>query len=395
MPDLMKRLTMRVVILLLLFFLPLSAEEKKTVCLNMIVKNEKDVITRCLNSVKPIIDYWVIVDTGSTDGTQDIIKACMKGIPGELHERPWKNFAHNRNEALDFARGKSDYVLIMDADDRLEFEPSFSMIPLTCDGYRLKIQYGSTSYYRPQLIKMSTPWKWEGVLHEYLACTNTSTSDVLPGVSYVVSTDGARSKDPQKFQKDAQVLEQALIDEPNNSRYVFYLAQSYRDAGENQKSLEVYRRRIAMGGWEEEVFHSMLQVAHLERDLGYSIDSVISSYYRAHRYRPHRAEPVYFLAQLYRSQGQNALAYALIKSTEFIRKPTNPDVLFVQDWVEDYGLLTELSISAFYAGYYQESLDACNKLLAMKNLPENWRKQTEINRVYALSKLPSQEELAG
>lgn len=386
---------MRIVFLLLVLFLPLTAEEKKTICLNMIVKNEKDVITRALNSVKPIIDYWVIVDTGSTDGTQDIIKDCMKGIPGELHERPWKNFAHNRNEALDLARGKGDYVLIMDADDRLEYEPSFALPSLTCDGYRLKIQYGSTSYYRPQLIKMSTPWKWEGVLHEYLVCPNTSTSAVLSGVTYVVSTDGARSKDPKKFQKDAQVLENALLDEPNNSRYVFYLAQSYRDAGEKQKSLETYRRRIAMGGWEEEVFESMLQVAFLEQDLGCPIDTVVSSFYRAHRYRPHRAEPVYFLAQLYRSQGQHALAYALIKSWFFIPQPSNPDVLFVQEWVKEYGLLTELSISSFYVGCYKECLDLCNSLLKMKNLPDNWRKQTEINKLYALAKLPEAEQVAG
>jgi Glycosyl transferase family 2. len=76
----------------------------KTVCLNMIVKNEIHVIRRCLSAVKEFIDYWVIVDTGSTDGTQEAIREFMKDSPGELHERPWCNFAHNRNEALDLAR---------------------------------------------------------------------------------------------------------------------------------------------------------------------------------------------------------------------------------------------------------------------------------------------------
>ena len=71
-----------------------------TICLNMIVKNEAHVIRRCLDSVRPFIDCWVIVDTGSTDGTQELIREVMRDIPGELRERPWKNFAHNRNEAL-------------------------------------------------------------------------------------------------------------------------------------------------------------------------------------------------------------------------------------------------------------------------------------------------------
>ena len=59
------------------------------VCLNMIVRNEAHVITETLDSVSRLIDYWVIVDTGSEDGTQQIIESYFqeKGIEGELHSR--------------------------------------------------------------------------------------------------------------------------------------------------------------------------------------------------------------------------------------------------------------------------------------------------------------------
>jgi len=100
---------------------------KKTICLNMIVKDENHVITRCLESVKSLIDYWVIVDTGSQDGTQDTIKNFLKDIPGELYERPWVNFGHNRNEALALAQDKSDYILFIDADDQLVFSEELSL----------------------------------------------------------------------------------------------------------------------------------------------------------------------------------------------------------------------------------------------------------------------------
>lgn len=85
----------------------------------MIVKNEAPVIARCLASVKPWVDHWVIVDTGSSDGTQDLVRQCMEGVPGSLHERPWVDFAHNRNEALELARPHGDYLLFIDADEQL------------------------------------------------------------------------------------------------------------------------------------------------------------------------------------------------------------------------------------------------------------------------------------
>jgi glycosyltransferase involved in cell wall biosynthesis len=67
----------------------------------MIVRDEALVIDRCLSSVAPFIDYWVIVDTGSTDNTPVLVEKTLAGIPGELHHRPWKNFGHNRTEALE------------------------------------------------------------------------------------------------------------------------------------------------------------------------------------------------------------------------------------------------------------------------------------------------------
>src|SRR5207253_8341109 len=88
----------------------------KTICLVMIVKNEAAVIGRCLDSVKGIINHWVICDTGSTDGTQQVIEESLRGIPGQLEQVPWVDSGHNRTQALKFAKGKADYHLLIDAD---------------------------------------------------------------------------------------------------------------------------------------------------------------------------------------------------------------------------------------------------------------------------------------
>ena len=119
---------------------PNPAPVLQTVCLCMIVKNEAPVIARCLDSVRPIITHWVIVDTGSTDGTQDIIRDHLRGLPGTLYERPWKDFAFNRSEALELARPHGDFSLIIDADDALELPEGYRLPPLLDDCYMIQIR---------------------------------------------------------------------------------------------------------------------------------------------------------------------------------------------------------------------------------------------------------------
>jgi glycosyltransferase involved in cell wall biosynthesis len=169
----------------LFFLLHVSVFANPSICLNMIVKNESHVIQRALNSVKHWIDYWVIVDTGSTDGTQQIVQECMKNIPGQLEERAWKNFAFNRNEALALAKDKSDYILFLDGDDWIEFDPDFKIPTLTDDAYSITWHHGGCSYIKPGLVKANAPWRWEGVLHEYLICERSYSQTYLAQIKYI------------------------------------------------------------------------------------------------------------------------------------------------------------------------------------------------------------------
>lgn len=369
-------------------FLPLFLFAKETICLNMIVKDESQVITRCLESVKPVIDYWVIVDTGSKDGTQEIIKDYLKDIPGELHERPWRNFGENRSEAYLLAKGKADYILFMDADDVLEFEGDPELPALRADLYNMWRGTPGFTYLKPQIAKADLPWKWVGVTHEYLACDKPYNSEILLNPKYVTKDGGASTKDlKRKFLRNVELLEAGLKQEPKNERYAFYLAESYRDAGEKGKALEWYQKRVDMGGWDEEVFWSKLQIAHMLSEIGLPDSLVMNAYMLAHAYRPHRVEPVYYIAQLANAQGNYGLTYEIIKAQDFIEKPAKKDLLFNMDWIEEYGLLFELSIASYYLNHYEESLKTCDRLLAINDLPESWRKQAEINRAFPLEKL--------
>jgi glycosyltransferase involved in cell wall biosynthesis len=372
-------------ILIFLLF-SLFATAKETICLNMVVKDEAYDIKRCLDSVRPLIDSWVIVDVGSSDGTQEIIRNLLEDIPGTLYERPWRNFGANRTEALQLAAGKGDYILFMNGSDALEFESGFSLPPLTKDFYFLWQGTKDFSYLLPQLVKATLPLKWVGVAHEHLECEVEHTSETLQKVRAVQAVSDADS-DLRRIWKNVRLLEDGLKKEPNNTRYAFYLSESYRDVGERGKALECYQRRIKMGGWEEEVFWSLLQVAFLLQSLELPLSMAIVGYTQAHRFRPHRIEPIYYLAEIYNNEKKYAQAYELLKSRDSIAKPPEKDVLFNQDWIEKYGLLFQLSISSYYVGKYQESLNACDKLLAMRDLPEFFRKKTEENRPFPLMKI--------
>jgi glycosyltransferase involved in cell wall biosynthesis len=345
-----------------------------TVCLNMIVRNEAPVIGRCLDSVKAFVDRWVIVDTGSTDDTRALVQRHLEGIPGELHERPWKNFGHNRNEALKLAAPSADYVFFIDADERLELPAGYQRPPLDADGYHLNVRYAGVSYVRCALVAARLPWRWEGVVHEFLACDSPFGLATLDGPCVVVAHDGARSRDPDTYRKDAALLEEALRQNPSNARDTFYLAQSYRDAGDLTKGRDIYRRRAAMKGWEEEGWFAQYQAAVLEERLGSPPEAVSFGYLSAYQRRPTRAEPLVRLARYHRLRREYHLALLYARRAAALSKP--PDLLFLDDAAYSWSALDELAVAAYYVDASDakaEGRDAVRKLLAENRFPESER----------------------
>ena len=350
------------------------------ICLNMIVKNEAPVIERCLASVRPWVDYWVIVDTGSTDGTQARVRKAMEGMPGELHERPWKDFSHNRNEALQLARPQADYLLFIDADEQLTVPASFTWPTLTANGYYLTCRMAGVEYQRNGLIATRLDWRWIGVLHEYLYAPHAQPWQQLPGLAIDVSHDGARARDPSTYLKDAALLEQALKDEPDNTRYAFYLAQSYRDANQYEAALAQYQRRATMGDWNEERWFAQFQVAELLTRTGAAPQAVQVAYLAAYTARPQRAEPLCMLARYYRER--NNFALATLFALQASRIPVPADILFVDTEVYRWRALDELAVSAYYTPHQAQGREALRQLLAEQQFPAYERQRIEANRQF-------------
>jgi hypothetical protein len=215
--------------------------------------------------------------------------------------------------------------------------------------------------------------------------TQAGDAQYLPGLRIHVHTDGARSQRPQaeKFAADADVLRQALLKEPDNARYAFYFAQSLRDSGRTADALGAYKHRVAMGGWAEEVYQAMLQVAVLSERMGCAEPEILAAYLHAYDFRPTRAEAPCELARYCRLQKHYALGrdFAAIAAT----LPTSEDVLFVDRSVHDWRARDELAVSSYWCGEYARSAALCRELLASPLLPEAERSRIDANLAFALA----------
>ena len=354
---------------------------KSTICLNMIVKNEAHIIKRCLESILPYIDTWVISDTGSTDGTQALILDIMKDIPGELIEREWQNFGHNRDEVLQYSKGKADYILNIDADEWLECEAGFDFNTLKEDSYYIMKTQEDKRYWVRNIIKNDMGWKWTGVLHEYLSCENEKTYGEIENAIIQARQEGARAHDPDTYRRDAAILTKALVDEPDNTRYQFYLAQSWRDADEYDLAILHYNRRIEMGGWEEEVFISKYQIARMMERLGKPWHECLLEYQEAWAHTPERAEPLYKIGSYYFEKRNWPLAWLYLKQAAELQKPEHL-LLFIEDAVYDYMAKLDAAVAAGNLGNWKESEKLHKELIKDKSLSEKIRKIAKQNLEY-------------
>jgi glycosyltransferase involved in cell wall biosynthesis len=361
----------------------------QTVCLVMIVKDEEKVLARCLASVRPFIDSWVIVDTGSTDGTMRVAREALAGVPGELHERPWRDFGTNRTEALELARGRGegDFFLLIDADEELYAPAGYRLPKLEGDQYfvRCQLDRSETTWFRATLARASIPWRYEGVLHEFLTADVPHTHGRVESLLIQSHSDGGRNVDPTaKYRRDAGILEEALKADPGNVRTVFYLAQSYRDAGDLVQAHAAYARRGAMGGWPEEAWYALYQVAVISHRLGHPWPFTLAAYLAAFQARPTRAEPLCDLARHYRGTEEWALGALFARAAAAL--PVPADTLFIEQPVYTWRALDELAVAAYWLGEYRESATAS------RPVPPEHVERVRKNLEFAEEKMREQEK---
>jgi len=365
-------------------------------CLNMIVKNESKIITRLFDSIVDLIDCYCICDTGSTDNTVNLIEQYFfaRNIPGCVIVEPFKNFEYNRTFALQACRDSTntggilaDYVLLMDADMVLMKGPDFNlallwMKLLSADVFHLFQGSDRFSYKNVRIVKNHLGIKYWGVTHEVISTPDgTEYSQIERNMLFIddIGDGGAKS---DKFERDIRLLTQGLVEKPNNDRYTFYLANSYRDSGNREKAIEMYKKRIEIGGWFDEVWHSYYSIGRCYNWLGQT-DSAIAYWLLAYDYFPKRLENIYEIIHHYRNESKHKLAYEFYRiAQEQLRNvdKSKIDYLFLQNDVYDYKIDYEYTITGYY--YNPENIDMAAlsmRVLTARNIEDSIMKNVISN----------------
>jgi len=336
------------------------------VCLNMIVKNEAHVIAKTLANVLdnvPISEY-VISDTGSTDGTQTIIRELFaaRNIPGHVTQDEWRDFAHNRSLAIRHAQtlSRCEYLFMFDADDVIHGNMPNIFTSKLFDSYSF-VFGNDTVYSRPLLIRASLAWRFRGVLHEFLHLDGQFSQTTIRGAYYVESgRTGARNKDPRKYINDALVFERAIcdieatgVDADLLNRYYFYLAQSYRDANISNKNVPIdhsiknYKKVLTLTSWDQEKYISCMRLGEMYESV-HEVDTALFFFHESTKYDPNRIEGVVNACRILVKQARFQEAYELFFKHRLYQKPDAKQCLFFD--INQYHGILELigGIASYY-----------------------------------------------
>ncbi|HWR61518.1 MAG TPA: glycosyltransferase family 2 protein [Clostridia bacterium] len=224
-----------------------------TVSLCMILKNEEDVIARCLESVKGLVDEIIIVDTGSTDKTKEIVGKYTDNI----FDFEWiDDFSEARN--FSFSKATQDYILWLDADDILlsedmtRFKELKETLDVSVDSVTMKYniafdEYGNVtySYRRNRLVRREKNYKWIGFVHEYLAVAGKILNSEV-----AVTHQKAKHSSGRNLEIYQRKLEEGVEFTP---RDILYYGNELYDNGRYDDALKYYNEFLdSKKGWVED-----------------------------------------------------------------------------------------------------------------------------------------------
>lgn len=319
---------------------PHPNDGRPLLALVMIVKDEAHTLGNTLSTLAPFLDYYYILDTGSTDGTQKKIREVL-GPRGEVWEEPFIDYGRSRNRVLEIAEKSKNppiFCLMLSADETVHNPQalrSFCELHRDAEGamheaYPIQMDVG-WKFDSVRLSRTDKGWRYVGRVHEYLAAPDLKWRPSLrvpdAWIQFRVTDPERRG---QREYKIRDILLEEVREKPTDTRASFYLARTYNVIGNHSAALVEFQRRIALGGWQEEVYESYYAIAFQIEALGRPWAEVHQAFLDAHNHSPERGEPLYNIAQhYYQSPNHKNLAYMYAEHCSTLPYPKDA-VLWVQ-----------------------------------------------------------------
>ena len=344
----------------------------------MIIKDEARGIVQTLESVKPYLDRWTILDTGSTDGTQDLVRKALDGIPGQLHEEPFVDFGTTRSRVLELAGTASVFTLMLSGDEILVHG---AVLRSFCEAqaaaphgaYYVEVHFGDDHYDSARLATTAAGWRYAGATHEVLVKPGAGGAPSLrvPGTNIFHDISRRdRASAIRGWKRDLLLLSAAHQQNPRDTRSTFYLAQTLECLGEHQSARDMYEQRVKQGGWVEEVYEALFRIARCAQALDEPWEGVQQLYLDAHSHSPHRAEPLYHIAKYWWDERNYPLMYLFAQRGAAIPYPAQSR-LFIEHAIYEWKLHDLVGISGFYVGEHAIGRAAAEKALAQRPSDEH------------------------
>ena len=352
--------------------------------LNTIVKDEAHCILIMLESAAKISDAIVIADTGSTDGTQDLIRKFGEdnNIPTYVFERPFDDFEKSRNFGMEKARdvvkelgwdSNDCWTWWCDADETIVVDPKFNKNQFNKDLFMINTYIGQMKYTRNTFARVSKPFRFYGPVHEFIVCDDQNiTSGLATDIHVDVKMIGAswQGDISQKYLSHAHKLEAYIAADRKDPRWIFYTAQSYHDSAsmkdnkeENEerlrRSMKYYRERVSrQDGYPEEIFYAQYRIGTIMRSLDEPWNLTHQELLKAYAIDPLRAESIKVIIDYYLQIGEWHMAYMYTKFAKMNFHGKNPyptRLLFIDEATYVWKIAESHSASCYYTGRMDEA----------------------------------------
>ncbi len=378
--------------------LTLSNDESQTrsitprIALGMIVKDEETTLRKTLDSAIDAVEAIFIFDTGSTDGTLDLIREYRKEIapkPIYLIQGEFVNFSVSRNHLLEFIENHQsshfiDFILLLDANDEFhgveelkEYAAQRLASPDDDEGGFYILQkwlYGDTieKYYNIFLIRPRREWRYSGVVHEYIHpkdLTLAKKPHRCPDTVYIYQDRNENCEQSFiRYNRDKKLLLDELERIPDDPRTLFYLAQTCECLELYNEAYDYYKKRQAIrenGAMPEETYHSLYRLGNLCIRLKKSHEETVKSYTDALEFW-NRVEPMLRLCEYYLfERKQPVIAHGYATMALFAPPPAEA-LLFVSDTDYNYRRYNRFVVTAFAVGDLDRAVEVCQKMIDAK-----------------------------